>query len=92
MDYSNCTLCPRACGADRAGGKTGWCRCPGEALVGKTMIHKWEEPALAGSGGSGAVFFGSCTLGCSYCRTGPSAAAPWEKPWTAPGFAISLRT
>ena len=32
------------------------------------MLHKWEEPALAGPGGSGAVFFGGCTLGCSYCQ------------------------
>ena len=32
------------------------------------MIHKWEEPALAGNGGSGAIFFGGCTLGCKYCQ------------------------
>ena len=32
------------------------------------MLHKWEEPALAGNGGSGAVFFGGCTLRCKYCQ------------------------
>ena len=32
------------------------------------MLHKWEESALAGSGGSGAVFFGGCTLKCRYCQ------------------------
>ena len=32
------------------------------------MIHKWEEPALAGNGGSGAVFFSGCTLKCKYCQ------------------------
>ena len=32
------------------------------------MLHRWEEPALAGSGGSGAVFFGGCTLKCRYCQ------------------------
>lgn len=68
MDYSNCKLCPRQCGADRTAGETGFCRCPGEALVAKTMLHRWEEPALAGNGGSGAVFFGGCTLGCRYCQ------------------------
>ena len=68
MDYSNCTLCPRQCGADRTAGKTGFCGCPGAALVAKSMIHQWEEPALAGSGGSGAVFFGGCTLRCAYCQ------------------------
>ena len=68
MDYQNCTLCPRKCGADRASGQKGWCGAPATALVAKAMLHKWEEPALAGNGGSGAVFFGGCTLGCKYCQ------------------------
>jgi len=68
MDYVNCRLCPRQCGANRSAGKLGFCGCPDTALVAKTMLHKWEEPALAGSGGSGAVFFGGCTLGCAYCQ------------------------
>ena len=68
MDYTNCKLCPRMCGANRSAGESGYCRCPGTALVAKTMLHKWEEPALAGSGGSGAIFFGGCTLGCKYCQ------------------------
>ena len=68
MDYTNCTLCPRRCGADRTAGERGFCGGPAHALVAKTMIHKWEEPALAGTGGSGAVFFGGCTLGCIYCQ------------------------
>ncbi len=68
MDYVNCRLCPRQCGANRSAGKLGFCGCPDTALVAKTMLHKWEEPALAGNGGSGAVFFGGCTLGCAYCQ------------------------
>lgn len=68
MDYRNCTLCPRQCGVNRSAGETGFCGCPDTALVAKTMLHQWEEPALAGSGGSGAVFFGGCTLGCRYCQ------------------------
>ena len=68
MDYVNCELCPRRCGANRRAGKKGWCRCPDIALVAKTMIHRWEEPALAGNGGSGAVFFGGCTMNCIYCQ------------------------
>ena len=68
MDYQNCMLCPRKCGADRASGGKGWCGAPGTALVAKAMLHKWEEPALAGNGGSGAVFFGGCTLGGKYCQ------------------------
>ena len=76
MNYENCTLCPRNCGINRAKGEKGYCRCPDKALVAKTMIHKWEEPALAGSGGSGAIFFGGCTLGCKYCQNWRISAAP----------------
>lgn len=66
--YNPCRLCPRACGVNRSQGELGFCRCPDTALVAKAMLHKWEEPVLAGQGGSGAVFFGGCTLGCCYCQ------------------------
>ena len=67
MNYERCDLCPRKCYVNREAGKFGYCGCPATAMVAKTMIHKWEEPALAGNGGSGAIFFGGCTLGCKYC-------------------------
>ena len=76
MDYVNCNLCPRQCGIDRTAGQTGYCGCPGTALVSKAMLHKWEEPALAGSGGSGAVFFGGCTLRCRYCQNAAISGGP----------------
>ena len=76
MSYVNCKLCPRQCGVDRTAGETGYCGCPDKALVAKSMLHKWEEPALAGSGGSGAIFFGGCTLGCSYCQNRAISGAP----------------
>lgn len=79
MDYANCCLCPRQCGADRTAGGTGFCGCPDRALVAKAMLHKWEEPALAGSGGSGAVFFGGCTLGCQYCQNAAISGGPVGK-------------
>ena len=68
MNYVNCNLCPRECYVNREAGEVGYCRGPATAMVAKTMIHKWEEPALAGEGGSGAIFFGGCTLGCKYCQ------------------------
>ena len=76
MDYVNCKLCPRQCGVDRSTGELGYCRCPDTAMVAKTMLHKWEEPALAGSGGSGAIFFGGCTLGCKYCQNMAISGGP----------------
>ena len=76
MDYTNCELCPRKCYVNRTAGGTGYCRCPGVAMVAKTMVHNWEEPALAGSGGSGAIFFGGCTLGCCYCQNREISRGP----------------
>ncbi len=80
MDYTNCKLCPRQCGVDRTAGELGYCRCPGVALVAKAMLHKWEEPILAGSGGSGAIFFGGCTLGCRYCQNRAISHRPVGTP------------
>ena len=48
-------------------------------MVAKTMLHKWEEPALAGNGGSGAIFFGGCTLGCRYCQNRAISSGPVGK-------------
>ena len=78
--YSNCKLCPRMCGADRISGQTGYCGAGAEALVAKTMLHQWEEPVLAGSGGSGAIFFGGCTLGCKYCQNQAISGKPVGQP------------
>ena len=83
MDYQNCNLCPRQCGVDRTAGQRGFCGCPDAALVAKTMLHKWEEPALAGNGGSGALFFGGCTLGCKYCQNAAISGGAVGKPVTA---------
>ena len=86
MDYKECRLCPRQCGVDRTAGQKGVCRCPDSALVAKTMLHKWEEPALAGSGGSGAIFFGGCTLGCRYCQNRAISRGPTGKAVDSAGL------
>ena len=86
MDYSRCELCPRMCGVNRGAGQKGFCGCPDTALVAKAMLHKWEEPALAGSGGSGAVFFGGCTLGCKYCQNAAISGGPAGTPTDSAGL------
>ncbi len=68
LTYTNCRLCPRACGVDRTKGQRGFCGQPDGLRVAKVMRHFWEEPVLAGEGGSGAIFFSGCTLGCLYCQ------------------------
>ena len=80
MTYEYCELCPRKCYVNRTEGQTGYCGAPATALVAKTMIHRWEEPALSPKGRSGAVFFGGCTLGCRYCQNRAISAAPVGVP------------
>ena len=79
MNYQNCNLCPRMCGVDRTAGARGFCGCPDGAVVAKAMLHAWEEPALSPHGRSGAIFFGGCTLGCSYCQNAAISRSPVGK-------------
>ena len=68
LTYSNCMLCPRRCGVDRAAGQTGFCGMPAQLTAARAMLHYGEEPVIAGSFGTGAVFFSGCTLRCRYCQ------------------------
>ncbi|NLE77941.1 MAG: radical SAM protein [Chloroflexi bacterium] len=66
-----CTLCPRACGADRLVGATGAgaaCRTGARAVVASFHPHFGEEAPLVGSGGSGTIFFSHCNLACITCQ------------------------
>ena len=69
---THCTLCPRACGADRAAGQTGLCGAGDTLRAARAALHHWEEPCLSGDPeaptGSGTVFFSGCALGCCYCQ------------------------
>ncbi len=66
--FDNCNLCPRRCGADRTGGKTGYCKMPGIPVVNLIKLHYGEEPIISGDKGSGTVFFEGCSLGCVFCQ------------------------
>jgi len=68
MDYKNCKLCPRSCGVDRTTGQFGFCGMPDRIIASKAMLHYGEEPAIASSYGTGAVFFSGCTLKCRFCQ------------------------
>ena len=63
-----CRLCPRACGARRDLGERGFCGADSTVRVGRAAPHLWEEPCICAEGGSGAVFFSGCPLGCVYCQ------------------------
>lgn len=66
-----CDLCPRRCGVDRLSGRLGFCRTDGRLKVAAVSLHPWEEPPIAGSRGSGTIFFSGCTLHCLFCQNYP---------------------
>lgn len=64
-----CSLCPRRCGAARtetAGG--GVCGEGTLPRIARAALHRWEEPCISGTRGSGAVFFSGCALRCAFCQ------------------------
>ena len=64
----SCTLCPRACGTDRAAGERGFCRTGRRAEVSSAVPHLGEEPPISGRLGSGTIFFTHCNLRCIFCQ------------------------
>ncbi|NTV90091.1 MAG: radical SAM protein [Clostridiales bacterium] len=62
-----CNLCPRKCNVDRDV-KTGFCGSGNSPAVAKAFLHKWEEPCISGTNGSGTVFFSGCNLRCVFCQ------------------------
>lgn len=63
----HCTLCPVACGADRASGKAGACGVSAPKIA-KYYLHPFEEPCISFSKGSGTIFFCGCNLRCVFCQ------------------------
>ena len=66
--YENCTLCARACGTDRTAGEIGFCGMKSAPTVARAALHRWEEPIISGSRGSGTIFFSGCSLSCVFCQ------------------------
>lgn len=66
--YANCKLCPRNCGVNRLNGSVGYCGMSAELKIARAALHRWEEPCISGTDGSGTVFFCGCSLKCVYCQ------------------------
>lgn len=62
-----CGSCPRQCKVDREFG-IGFCGVGDKPKVAKAFLHKWEEPCISGTNGSGTVFFSGCNLKCVFCQ------------------------
>lgn len=80
LSYANCRLCPRQCGVDRDAGQTGFCGMTAQMTAARAMLHYGEEPPIAASFGTGAVFFSGCTLRCRYCQNREISLARKGKP------------
>ena len=65
---SKCYLCPRLCGADREAGEYGFCGQGASVRVARASLHKFEEPPISGTRGSGTIFFSGCSLRCVFCQ------------------------
>jgi putative pyruvate formate lyase activating enzyme len=65
---AECDICPRECGVNRLAGELGFCHSGHSPIVSAVCAHHGEEPALSGTRGSGAIFFGNCTMRCAYCQ------------------------
>ncbi|HPE38469.1 MAG TPA: radical SAM protein [Bacillota bacterium] len=72
--YDSCTLCPRACHANRSvvgaahSAPLGACQMSSELRIARYGLHMWEEPCLSGEKGSGTIFFTGCPLHCIFCQ------------------------
>ena len=66
-----CQLCPHLCGVDRLRNQLGICRMGAQVKVSSWNLHRWEEPPISGSRGSGTIFFSGCTGRCRFCQNYP---------------------
>ena len=76
-----CTLCPRACGADRQS-RMGVCGMGTLPKLARAGVHMWEEPCISGKRGSGTVFFSGCSLRCVFCQNYPISVGGYGKEIT----------
>ena len=79
----NCNLCPRRCDADRAE-RRGACGVGENPVVARIAPHYDEEPSISGTGGSGAVFFSGCPLGCAFCQNSEISCGGFGREITVP--------
>lgn len=64
----NCNLCPRNCNVNRVKDEIGFCKSKNTVKIAKVSLHKWEEPCISGTNGSGTIFFSNCNLRCVFCQ------------------------
>lgn len=68
---AHCELCPHRCGVNRLAGERGICAMGELPKVASWNLHRWEEPPISGTRGSGTIFFSGCTGRCRFCQNYP---------------------
>ena len=68
MRLASCDICPRECQVNRLKNEQGLCHSGYLPIVSAICDHHGEEPAISGSRGTGAIFFGNCNMRCVYCQ------------------------
>ena len=83
----HCTICPRNCGVNRYKGEKGYCHAGLLPKCALASVHKWEEPPISGTKGSGTVFFSHCNLNCVFCQNHTISAEGFGKTLTIENLA-----
>jgi len=65
---ASCVICPRDCHVNRLKNEHGFCHSGYLPIVSAVCDHHGEEPAISGTRGTGAIFFGNCNMRCVYCQ------------------------
>lgn len=65
---TSCTLCGRNCRVNRLKGEIGFCNSGFNIKIAHVSLHRWEEPCISGTKGSGTIFFSNCNLNCVFCQ------------------------
>lgn len=82
ISYEKCNMCGRFCSVNREKAQLGYCKMPSTPYISRIGLHKWEEPIISGTRGSGTVFFSGCSLGCVFCQNREISRAPCGIPMT----------
>lgn len=59
---------------------------PLNPYIARASLHRWEEPCISGTNGSGAIFFSGCALCCVFCQNELISRKPYGKQVDKTGF------
>ncbi|NLT19360.1 MAG: radical SAM protein [Clostridiales bacterium] len=85
-----CNICPNNCNVNRKE-SLGICLSPEDMIINRIAPHFFEEPPISGTLGSGTIFFGGCTMKCSFCQNYEISKKPSGKEFSPDELACKLK-